>query len=327
MEFEKLHHLKSRYPLVKIVLDRYSCDLSESVKDDDRTEELKKELMKLYTENFNVTYSEWQKRNLSNCAAPVSTKVTLTHTIQKFLKKFISEVDTLASHIHRIREQFRAAKMSKEEAKVEDVIATIQLDWRAFYFEQHVALQIGYVWLKDGSFSFGCLSDDTNHMAEAAWAGIQPLLNHLVDEKEISIINIISDSPISQYRNKTMFYLIKKFAAKQKIKIKWIYFEAGHGKGVADSIGATLKRKMDEAINYNPDDSFSSVSDLIDAIEDRTDIKLYLYGKSDVEKVKLPKLSTIKGTVTLHEVVATSDGKFYGKDLSSDKESLLAVKF
>ncbi|CAF4571289.1 unnamed protein product, partial [Rotaria sp. Silwood2] len=67
----------------------------------------------------------------------------------------------------------------------------------AFYFEQHVALQTGYVWLKDGSFSFGCLSDDTNHMAEAAWAGIQPLLNHLVDELEISTMNIISDSPIS----------------------------------------------------------------------------------------------------------------------------------
>jgi hypothetical protein len=166
-------------------------------------------------------------------------------------------------------------------------------------------------------------------MAEAAWAGIQPLLNHLVDEKEISIINIISDSPISQYRNKTMFYLIKKFAAEQKIKIKWIYLEAGHGKGVADSIGATLKRKMDEAINYKPDDSFSSASDLIDAIADGTDIKLYLYGKSDIEKVKkaLPKLSTIKGTATLHEVVATSDGKFYGKDLSSDKERLLAMKF
>ena len=30
---------------------------------------------------------------------------------------------------------------------------------------------------------------------------------------------------------------------------------------------------------------------------------------------------------TLHEVVATSDGKFHGKDLSSDKERLLKMKF
>ena len=199
----------------------------------------------------------------------------------------------------------------------------------AFYFEQHVSLHTGYVWLKDGSFSFGCLSDDTNHMAEAAWAGIQPLLIHLVHEKEVSTINIISDSPISQYRNKTMFYLMKRFAIQQKIKFKWIYLEAGHGKGIADAIGATLKRKMDEAVNYKPDDSFSSASDLIDAIEDTTDIKLYLYGKSDIEDVKksLPKLSTIKGTATLHEVLATSDGKFHGKDLSSDKERLLKMKF
>jgi hypothetical protein len=93
MKFEKLQHLKSKHPQVKTVLDGYSYDLSETVKDDDRTEELKKELMKLYAEKFNVTYSEWQKKKLPNYAAPVSTKVTVTHTIQEFLKNFISEVD------------------------------------------------------------------------------------------------------------------------------------------------------------------------------------------------------------------------------------------
>ena len=81
LKFEKLQHLKSRHPLVKTVLDRYSCDISEVVKNDGGTEELKKELMKLYTEKFNVTYSEWQKKKVFNCAAPVSTKVTLTHTL------------------------------------------------------------------------------------------------------------------------------------------------------------------------------------------------------------------------------------------------------
>ena len=93
MKFEKLQHLKSKLPLVKTVLDSYSCDLSEAVKDDDQTEELKIELMKLNNEKFNVTYSEWQKKKLPNCTAPVSTKVTLTHTIQEFLKKFIPEID------------------------------------------------------------------------------------------------------------------------------------------------------------------------------------------------------------------------------------------
>jgi hypothetical protein len=36
--------------------------LFEAVKDDDQTEGLKIELMKLNTEKFNVTYSEWQKQ-------------------------------------------------------------------------------------------------------------------------------------------------------------------------------------------------------------------------------------------------------------------------
>ncbi len=56
-----------------------------------------------------------------------------------------SVVQTLASHIHRIREQFRAAKMSKEEAKVEDGIATIQLDWSENYHLQQAREEKGIV--------------------------------------------------------------------------------------------------------------------------------------------------------------------------------------
>ena len=59
----------------------------------EEVEELKKELMKLHAEKFNVTYSEWEKKKLPNYAAPISTKITVTHTIQEFLKKFIPEVD------------------------------------------------------------------------------------------------------------------------------------------------------------------------------------------------------------------------------------------
>ncbi|CAF4629791.1 unnamed protein product [Didymodactylos carnosus] len=167
-------------------------------------------------------------------------------------------------------------------------------------------------------------------MAEAAWAGIRCVLNELLDKKVIFTINLISDSPISQYRNKTMFFLMKKFAVEHKIEMKWIFLESGHGKGIADAIGGALKRKFDDAINFQPDESFSSASDLLHAVEHSADkIKLYLYEKSDVEEVKksLPKLETIKGTASFHEVMATSDGKLYGKDLSSDTAKLLKTKF
>jgi hypothetical protein len=199
----------------------------------------------------------------------------------------------------------------------------------AFYFEQHIGLQTGHVWLKDGSFSFGCISDDTNHMAEAAWTGIQSLLIDLVHENKVSTINIISDSPVSQYRNKTIMYLMKTFAMEHDITLKWIYLESGHGKGVADAVGAALKRKFDDAVNFDPDNSFENALDLLNAVENSTDIKMFIYDKSDIDQLKksLPKLTTVKGTTTFHELLATKDGKLYAKELSSDNEKLLKVKF
>ncbi|CAF1174485.1 unnamed protein product, partial [Didymodactylos carnosus] len=84
----------------------------------------------------------------------------------------------LKAHLTRCHEQFKAAKTAAKET---DDTATIQLDWSenytvkqsreekgAYYFEQHISILSGYVWSKNESFSFGSLSDDTNHMSEAS---------------------------------------------------------------------------------------------------------------------------------------------------------------
>jgi hypothetical protein len=111
--------------------------------------------------------------------------------------------------------------------------------------------------------------------------------------------------------------------------MKWIYLESGHGKGVADAIGATLKRQFDDAVNFHPDDSFGNALDLLNAVENSTDIKLFIYDTADIEKQKksIPKLTTVKGTTTFHEVTATKDGKLFAKELSCDNGKLLKVKF
>jgi hypothetical protein len=93
MKFEKLLSFKQRNLNVKSELEGLPCDISDIVKDLDETEEFKKKLMKLDQEHLNVTFCEWQKVKKLGCTAPVSTKVTVTKTIQEFLKKFIAEVD------------------------------------------------------------------------------------------------------------------------------------------------------------------------------------------------------------------------------------------
>jgi hypothetical protein len=43
----------------------------------------------------------------------------------------------------------------------------------SYYYEQHISILGGYLWRKNDCYSFGLISDDTNHMSEATWAAIQ----------------------------------------------------------------------------------------------------------------------------------------------------------
>lgn len=63
-------------------------------------------------------------------------------------------------------------------------------------------------------------------------------------------MHFLSDSVVSQYRNKTMFnfmgtQLTKLFQVKE---LQWHYSESGHGKGAPDGIGGCLKRNADKLV-------------------------------------------------------------------------------
>lgn len=167
-------------------------------------------------------------------------------------------------------------------------------------------------------------------MFEATWTGLQPVLNNLQNNSsKITKLIFISDSPVSQYRNKTTFYFLKQLAMNSQITVKWIYMESGHGKGIADAIGATIKRLMDQAVAFHPDESYTNALDLIEDIKKNTSIKLFTYTKNDIDffKKSIPFLAVVKGTASIHEVTARPDGKFYGKDTSCGTERLLTVNF
>ena len=65
-----------------------------------------------------------------------------------------------------------------------------------------------------------------------------------------SIAIFFSDSPSSQYRNKTIFKLISHHKEYFGLEATWSYFEVRHGKGPCDSIGGTAKRQADMAVRH-----------------------------------------------------------------------------
>ena len=65
-------------------------------------------------------------------------------------------------------------------------------------------------------------------------------------------INTISDSLLSQHRNKKIFWLMLQFSEEFNYQIKWIYLESRNGKAIPDGTGAVVKCVIQNLIAYNP---------------------------------------------------------------------------
>lgn len=103
---------------------------------------------------------------------------------------------------------------------------------------------------------FCTMSESLLHNAFAIWAHLKPILNNVSTKRTVSTLHFISDSPSTQYRNKTMFHFL---ATNLKIyypllhKFTWNYSEEGHWKDAPDGIGGTCKRTADRIVAQGED--------------------------------------------------------------------------
>ena len=83
----------------------------------------------------------------------------------------------------------------------------------------------------DGKRSLVLMIDDAFYGAAAVIVSIKLILEELLLNNCKNII-VISDSPLSQYRNETIFWFRKDFNERYLVTCISIYLESGHGKGV-----------------------------------------------------------------------------------------------
>jgi hypothetical protein len=97
--------------------------------------------------------------------------------------------------------------------------------------------------------SFVYVSDELIHRCSTVYAFLKDLVPRLKEFiPELSCIHYLSDSPTSQYRNKSIFHIIANHLQLFGAKGSWQCFEAGHGKGPCDGVEAVSKRMADEAV-------------------------------------------------------------------------------
>ncbi|KAL3283191.1 hypothetical protein HHI36_006343 [Cryptolaemus montrouzieri] len=94
------------------------------------------------------------------------------------------------------------------------------------------------------------MSTNLNHNVPAIWAHLEPIMKQL--SNSVENVYFLSDGPVTQYRNKYMFFFLACYLPMKYKNIKkfsWNYHEAGHRKGAPDE-GDTCSHYRLGRINY-----------------------------------------------------------------------------
>lgn len=284
---------------------------------------------KEFNDEIPITYMKWvaEKHDYTD---PKTTKI---RRVMKYIKKpcivsprnlitqLHDELDVFFKHERNIVHQFNAIKDLKKSLTETD--ALIHMDFsenyctkygeeiQAFHFggsRTQLSLHTVVVYGKNNTKSYCTVSTNVSHSPSAIWAHLQPIFQAL--PKEIENLHFLSDGPVTQYRNKTMFYIVATKLPEAMPNVKrftWNYTESGHGKGAPDGVGATCKRTADAVVAGGGD--IENLDKFVDAIEQRCPaITLIVIQDDAITKMsaeiqqEVTKIKNFVGTLKVHQV-------------------------
>ena len=100
-------------------------------------------------------------------------------------------------------------------------------------------------WTKDGTFSYGILSDYLTHDKHAAASFLDAVLLDVQSKSKIKYtsLQIWSDGAAQHFKQKYMFLYLSNLSEKFE-QLSWHISATSHGKGAVDGIGGTIKLKV-----------------------------------------------------------------------------------
>ncbi|XP_063634914.1 uncharacterized protein LOC134805569 [Cydia splendana] len=282
-----------------------------------------------------VEWSQWERvdhiyqKNDGETTKEMRTKktakVTKTGTLNDLKNQYEKDLVLFKKHhFNMIHQQAQYQKaitgLKQNEALIvcdfsENYDAKLANEVQSMHYgasNRQISLHTGMVFWKDYSQSFCTISDNTSHQPGAIWAHLIPIIDMIKQKTpDTTVIHFFSDGPSSQYRQKKNFYLLAYFTAKYGLKYTtWSFYEAGHGKNVADGIGGSVKRTLDKKVCCGND-----VVDAKDAhhlLKQSLRItKVFLIDDCEIDRISniLPAtLPVLKGTMQLHQIMTSDNG-------------------
>ena len=279
----------------------------------------------------NVHYKEW-KRVKCNDGKQRTKLLDFEKTKDEFTDIVELEYSEFRGHISRVKAQYEAFKTLKDKVYDYSNHVCVQMDFAenysikemeevqsAYFNAEMVTLHPVVIYYKTedellNHKSYVVVSEVLEHNATMVLAIIDKVM---VKVKEIcpavEFIHYWTDSPTSQYRNKTIFDLVARHSELYDVKASWQYFESGHGKGACDGIGGVAKRSADNAMRSGKV-TLQSARDFYNWASSTDSNISYIYidrdefeaSRSDTETRK-SLLMPVKGTLKTHSVYALDE--------------------
>ena len=200
-----------------------------------------------------IAYLQWQKNERVEKVNIVATAIDAFTELKKQLKHFL---------VHTFVKRKQMAKMDEliEACNVENVV--LQVDFSenvsivtqrevqsAHWSHGQATLFTGHAWISNGdekkAESFVIVSDDLTHAKYSIYIFMDYIFEYLLEKYPlIKKINIFSDGPGSQFKQRYLFSNLHTWEEKHKVNVIWNFFATSHGKGVVDGLGGTVKRSV-----------------------------------------------------------------------------------
>lgn len=279
----------------------------------------------------NIQYYQWEKlelavetkdENVSVKPKRITKKVEyekVAYDVYSMLEKQLKPRFT--RHIYNIKQQYHAIRELRKSLKNNEAMFHIDFsenytlkysgEIQAMHFGSNVrqaSLHTGVCYIgQDDILPFCSISENTQHDPAGIWAHLLPVLNNLAPSTTIKTLHFVSDGPTTQYRNKTNFAMTKMIPFGMGYQtVVWNLLEAGHGKGAADGIGATIKRTADALVSTGTD--IPSAAVLYRNLIPKTKVRLFYIEEENFERMNMEvskvesDLKPIPGTMQIHQL-------------------------
>lgn len=276
-----------------------------------------------------IKFYKWQTvtevKNVKGITKPYKhvEKTTMMEKKSVVVNLFKKELVTFKKHVFFMIHQAKMLKSKTEMPGKDEII--FQVDFSQNYIakyaseiqsmhfgasQKQISLHTGARYVLENTkpvcTTFCTVSDNIDHQAHGVWGHLNPVLQKASqDYPQTKSVIFFSDSPSSQYRNKTNVYFMKHFLPKWFPNLEtftWNFSEAGHGKGVMDGVGGSLKRNADVHIMHQKD--ITCAQDFVNLfINSKT--KTSLVSSDAIKHVKtlIPsKLGQIEGIMSVRQI-------------------------